>query len=236
MRKLLYIAALALTDTAVMAETQTQQDTIEWVSKMLELKEVVVRGDLPNTRLKGNAMITNPGMRPDEITLYGKLLNDSTMQNIRTVSVSWCAYSTIIQLRSWLPNEVGGVAWICLDNPGESPRFPVFAGNTTLPTMLDICGQHRLRDDAALWHYRQANRLATVRWANYRGEIESGQQYFLDKGKRELPFVEQTWQSLSDDKEKQTFLDGYTHDFFGATITRWDDLYRKFTRQLWVGF
>ncbi|MBO4597106.1 MAG: TonB-dependent receptor family protein [Bacteroidaceae bacterium] len=58
MRKLLYITALALTETAAMANTQTQQDTIEWVSKMLELKEVVVRGDLPNTRLKGNAMIT----------------------------------------------------------------------------------------------------------------------------------------------------------------------------------
>ena len=41
-----------------MAAAQAQQDSIEWVSKMLELKEVVVRGDLPNTRLKGNAMIT----------------------------------------------------------------------------------------------------------------------------------------------------------------------------------
>lgn len=58
MRKLLYITALTLTDTAVMAAAQAQQDSIEWVSKMLELKEVVVRGDLPNTRLKGNAMIT----------------------------------------------------------------------------------------------------------------------------------------------------------------------------------
>lgn len=188
------------------------------------------------SEVEGKSMITNPWMRPDEISLYGKLLNDSTMQNIRTVSVSWCAYSTIIQLRSWLPDEVGGVAWICLDNPGESPRFPIFSGNTTLPMMLNICGQHRLRDDAALWHYRQANRLATVRWANSRKDIEQGQQYFLDKGKRELPFVEQTWQSLTDEEEKKTFLDGYTHDFFGATITRWDELYRKFTRQLWVGF
>ena len=40
------------------------------------------------SEVKGKAMITNPWMRPDEITLYGKLLNDSTMRNIRTVSVS----------------------------------------------------------------------------------------------------------------------------------------------------
>ena len=187
------------------------------------------------SEVKGRPMITNPWMRPDEIALYGKLLNDSTMQNIRTVSVSWCAYSTIIQLRSWLPDEIGGVAWICLDNPGQSPRFPIFAGNTSLPMMLNICGQHRLRDDAALWHFRQANRIATVRWASCRNAMENAQQYFLDKGKRELPFVEQTWQSLPEN-ERNNFLNGYTRDFFGATVTQWDELFRQYSRQLWSGF
>lgn len=187
------------------------------------------------SEVKGRPMITNPWMRPDEIALYGKLLNDSTMQNIRTVSVSWCAYSTIIQLRSWLPDEIGGVAWICLDNPGQSPRFPIFAGNTSLPMMLNICGQHRLRDDAALWHFRQANRIATVRWASCRNAMENAQQYFLDKGKRELPFVEQTWQSLPEN-ERNNFLNGYTRDFFGAAVTRWDELFRQYSRQLWSGF
>lgn len=188
------------------------------------------------SEVKGKSMITNPWMRPDEITLYGHLLNDSTMKNIRTVSVSWCAYSTIIQLRSWLPDAVGGVAWVCLDNPGQSPRFPVFSGNTSLPMMLGVCGQHRLRDDAALWHYRQANRLATVRWGDCRPPMEAARKYFLEKGWRELPFVEQTWQTLSDEEEKTIFLDGYTRDFFGATVTRWDELFRLYSRQLWSGY
>ena len=188
------------------------------------------------SEVKGKSMITNPWMRPDEITLYGHLLNDSTMKNIRTVSVSWCAYSTIIQLRSWLPDAVGGVAWVCLDNPGQSPRFPVFSGNTSLPMMLGVCGQHRLRDDAALWHYRQANRLATVRWGDCRPPMEAARKYFLEKGRRELPFVEQTWQTLSDEEEKTIFLDGYTRDFFGATVTRWDELFRLYSRQLWSGY
>ena len=188
------------------------------------------------SKAKGRAMVTNPWMRPDEIALYGRLLNDSTMQNIRTVSVSWCAYSTIIQLRSWLPDEVGGVAWVCLDNPGQSPRFPIFSGNTALPMMLGVCGQHRLRDDAALWHFRQANRLATVRWGTCRPAMDAARKYFLEKGRRELPFVEQTWQSLPNKEEQKTFLDGYTRDFFAATVTRWDELFRQYSRQLWSGY
>ena len=180
---------------------------------------------------------SNPWMRPDEINMY-YAMGDSTMKNIRTVSVPWCTYSTVIQLRSWLPDEVGGVAWVALDNPGQSPRFPIFCGTTKLPKMLEICGQHTDRDDAALWHYRKANRLATVRWGTYRKTMEPARDYFIDKGMRELPFVEKAWQELhaTDTKKAQQMLNGYTADFFGATIIRWDEMARHFWRQTWGGF
>ena len=180
---------------------------------------------------------SNPWMRPDEINMY-YAMGDSVMKNIRTVSVSWCAYSTVIQLRSWLPDEVGGVVWMALDNPGESPRFPIFCGVTELPKMLQVCGQHDVRDDAALWHYRKTNRLATVRWGNYRKLIEPAQEYFIEKGQRELPFVEKTWQELQhqDPKKAERMLNGYTADYFGATIQKWDEIGRIIWRQQWTGF
>lgn len=180
---------------------------------------------------------SNPWMRPDEINMY-YAMGDSVMKNIRTVSVPWCAYSTVIQLRSWLPDEVGGVAWVALDNPGESPRFPIFCGTTQLPRLLQTCGQHTDRDDAALWHFRKANRLATVRWGNYRKTLEPLRDYFIEKGQRELPFVSDTWQQLQqqDPKKAEQMLNGYTADFFGATILRWDEMARQLWRQTWTGF
>lgn len=181
--------------------------------------------------------VSNPWMRPDEINMY-YAMGDSVMKNIRTVSVPWCAYSTVIQLRSWLPDEVGGVAWIALDNPGESPRFPVFCGNTELPQMLQVCGQHSERDDAALWHFRKTNRLATLRWGTYREMIESAREYFIDKGLREIPFIVEQWQTInSEDSKKATdILNGYTADFFGATVMRWDEMARKLWRMTWAGW
>lgn len=180
----------------------------------------------------------NPWMRPDEIAVYASLV-DPNMKNIRTVSVPWCAYSTIIQCRDWLPDEVGGVAWVCLDNPGQSPRFPIFAGNTELPDMLAICGQHRTRDDAALWHYRKANRLATVRWGLSRKSLEPARDYFMKKGVRELPMVETNYQKLVNDgksAEALEMLNGYTSDFFGATIHKWDELADRYWKQQANGF
>jgi len=153
----------------------------------------LARGD-GSVRLKGGKpSVSNPWMRPDEIRRYAGLLQDSTMANIRTVSVSWCAYSTVIQLRSWMPDDIGGVCWMALDNPGQSPRFPIFCGTTELPTMLGVCGQHRKRDDTALWHFRETNRISSVKWGQTRASLQAAQQYFLDKGEREQAFVEQTW-------------------------------------------
>ena len=123
--------------------------------------------------------------------------------------------------------------------------------------MLQVCGQHRYRDDALVWHYRQANKLATVRWGECRKDIESARQYFLDKAERELPFVEQQYMgilrasattdeapnedSLSSGESQGEaaaidFLNGYTADFIGATVLRWDELYRQYWRKFWSGF
>ena len=182
--------------------------------------------------------VANPWMRSDEIALYAAL-GDEKMKWTRTVAVPQCAYSTIIQLRDWLPDAVGGVVWMSLDNPGESPRFPIFCGTASLPGVLRVCGNHRYRDDSALWHYRQTNKLATVRWGTCRKTLEPARDYFLKKGMRELPFVEETYKSILEkdgNEEAEAFLTNYTADFVGATILKWDELYRTYWRQFWSGF
>ena len=175
--------------------------------------------------------VANPWMRPDEFAVY-HAMGDTLMKNIRTVSVSWSSYSTIIQCRDWLPDEIGLVAWVLLDNPGLSPRFPVFAGNTEMPSLFNACGHFRDRDDAALWHFRKPNRLATVRWGNARKKVEPLRAYFAGKQARELPMVEKEYMALvnaGDSVKARELLNGYTSDYFGALLLRWDDL----GRQLW---
>lgn len=251
--------SLHLSDTIQNLPLSVKPDSLVSVERVMALlgsyyegsdKNLSGRHLIPNPKRKdkqGNLVesepdsivspVSNPWMRPDEINMY-YAMGDSAMKNIRTVSVSWCAYSTVIQLRSWLPDEVGGVCWMALDNPGESPRFPIFSGTTELPKMLQVCGQHTDRDDAALWHYRKANRLATVRWGTYRKKLEPLRDYFVNKGQRELPWVEQSWLSLNatDPKAAQQMLNGYVADFFGATVLRWDELARHIWRQQWTGF
>ena len=251
--------SLNLSDTTEILPLSVKPDSLVSPERVMQLlmsyyegtdKNLSGRNKIPNPKRKDKdrklvenepdsivSPFSNPWMRPDEINMY-YAMGDSVMKNIRTVSVSWCAYSTVIQCRSWLLDEVGGVTWMALDNPGESPRFPIFAGTTELPKMLQVCGQHSERDDAALWHYRKANRLATVRWGTHRKKLEPLRDYFMHKGQRELPFVQDIWMQLNaaNKDDAQLMLNGYVADFFGATIVRWDELARHLWYETWKGF
>jgi dipeptidase len=145
----------------------------------------------------------------------------------RTIAIAGCSYSHVIQCRDWLPDEVGAVAWFSFDNPGESPRIPVFSGVLSLPPSFSICGQPRYRTDAAIWSFREANRLATVNWSKGRALIEPAVQEFEDKAFTELPVVEKRVVELVKDgknEEAKKFVTSYTNSFADAAMRRWEDM------------
>ena len=171
-----------------------------------------------------------------------QLLNavkDSTVVNVRNVSVPQCAYSTVIQCREWLPDAVGAVAWVAFDNPGQSPRIPVFAGTTDLPDAFKVDGQLRYDENAAVWSFRRANKLATVRWGDTRREMTDARHHFVDKGFAEMPYVESRYAQILKENGPEAaslFLTGYTSDFAGAAMQRWNELGRRYWTRFARGF
>lgn len=180
----------------------------------------------------------NPWMTMDMVNMLNGI-KDGAVTRYRLVSVPQCSYSHVIQLRSWLPDGVGGVAWLSFDNPGQSPRIPVFCGTDKLPASFGICGQHRYREDAAIWTFRRANKLATVRWGLTRDRIEEGIAHFEEKGTAEMPFVENRYKMLlkKEGVEKaNAYLTGYTTDCAGAAMLRWSEMGDEFWRMFARGF
>ncbi|MGE5420219.1 MAG: dipeptidase [Chloroflexota bacterium] len=154
-------------------------------------------------------------------------LKPGTAERQRTIAIAGCSYSHVIQCRSWLPDEIGGIAWFAFDNPGESPRFPIFAGATSLPSSFSICGQQRYRTDAAIWSFREANRLATVNWSKAKPIIEPAIEEFENKAFEELPLVEQKATDLikaGRNDEAVKYLTSYTNSFAGAAMSRWEEI------------
>jgi len=186
--------------------------------------------------------ITSPIAHPwpgrNDRNLYNAL-KEGTLEYQRTVAVSWCSYSHIIQLRDWLPDEIGGRAWFSFDNPAQSPRIPIYSGTTKLPESFAFCGQKRYREDAAIWQYRKANKLATLQWQTTRKGMMEEVNYFENKGFEEAEMVEAKIKALLAEgkkEEAQILLNKFTRDFTGATMLRWKELEEAYWQKFGLGF
>ncbi len=64
----------------------------------------------------------------------------------RPICARYTDYSTVVQLRGWLPDAVGGVVWVAQSRPCSSTFVPFYAGATSLPA--------EWRDATAFWAFR----------------------------------------------------------------------------------
>lgn len=145
----------------------------------------------------------------------------------RTIAVIQCSYSHVIRLRNWLPDEIGGVAYFAFDNPAQSPRVPIYAGATELPHSFGVCGQHRYREDAAIWAFRETNRIATINWDKTRKILEPEIAAYERNMMSSNAMVEEQAEELIKEGKKEEateLLNNHTSSFAASVMARWREL------------
>lgn len=173
--------------------------------------------------------VVSPVANPWLTTTMRNTLNTiapGTVEFRRTVAVAWCAYSHVIQLRDFLPDAVGGVCWLSLDNPAQSPRVPVFCGTTRLPAAYDVCGQKQYVPDCALWQFRRANKLATLAWQSTK---EGFNQEVLRLEKKALD-------GLPSADASPAVLNAYTEYIYQEGVRTWKKLEELYWLSFGLGF
>lgn len=187
--------------------------------------------------------IANPWMGSNmQSTL--NYLAPGTVDFKRTVSVAWCSYSFVAQLRDWLPDEVGGVCWMAVDNPGQSPRVPIFCGTTQLPKAYSICGHKRYNENSVLWTYRKANKLATVAWQRTKQSMTDElmkQEKNAFAGLADLEKSVQAYKLREDEtynpkSDIALLLNDYTYRVFDNTAYAWKQLEERYWQLFGMGF
>ena len=105
----------------------------------------------------------------------------------------------------------------------------------SLPQSFSVCGQHRYREDAAIWAFRETNRIATINWDKTRKIVEPEIARFEEEMFRSAPSDEKQAEELIKSgkvKEAKELLTKRTNDFALSTMQRWRDM----KAQLWSVF
>ncbi len=182
----------------------------------------------------------HPWLSADRRDLLNSL-KDSSVYRYRPISVQYCSYAWIAQLRADMPNEIGGKIWFGLDVPRLSPRFPIYCGNLNLPESFSICGHKHFSRQAAMWAFTRTNRLAMVNWGIGKEVVEPEVKKLEDKVFGEVNFVEARAMELYEQDKTNAangentqlcreFLTEYSNNSARTVINRWWEL----GDELWV--
>jgi len=75
------------------------------------------------------------------------------------------------------------------------------------PASFKICGRHSYRKDAAIWSFREVNRLSTMNWFMGRGLLKPAFAHFEEKAFAEVPVLEsRAMELINDGKQEESIV------------------------------
>lgn len=82
-------------------------------------------------------------------------------------------YGMVLQLRGWLPDPVGGLYWVYLDNPYFSPYVPIYAGVTATAACYQNYDPEKYSDASARWTIDMVDNLANLKFQQAIGDVRA---------------------------------------------------------------
>lgn len=117
--------------------------------------------------------LANPFMPYDMLPLF-KVNGGWSWRGERTIARWYTTYATIIQCRSWLPKEIGGVAWLAWDNVATAVYTPLYCGITDVPKSFKKPGRAEgYSRGSAWWAFNRLSTLTAQRWGDMRHDVDA---------------------------------------------------------------
>jgi len=177
--------------------------------------------------------LANPQMPYDHLNIQNVQggwysVNDKTgdirFLGERTIARWYTMYATIIQCRDWLPDEIGGVVWMAMDNVATSIYVPIYCSVTDLPESYKTPGRpNGYTNKSAWWAFNRLGTLACQRWGDMRHDVDAvwnpWQQELFDNQKA---FEQKALDMYKEKKPEKTieYLNNYSNEWGNKVVNK----------------
>lgn len=180
----------------------------------------------------------NPFMHYDMMPLL-KVNGGWNEMGERCIARYYCTYVTVIQVRGWLPSEIGGLVWLGYDNPATTAYSPIYCGITDVAKSYKVCGRpeakNKFNRNSAWWAFNRVADMSAQKWGDMRHDVKDvwskyETRFFTDQKKIE----EQALKLYKKNPKKaRKFLTDYCirqmNEIVKAYWQLGDDLWSKYT-------
>jgi len=148
--------------------------------------------------------------------------------NERVTVTQQTGFSFIAQMRSWLPNPIGGVFWFGVDDAGSCVYVPFYCGITNVPKPYAEGNGDMLTysDNAAFWIFNKVAHFVYLFYDRIMPEIHHHQNLLENKFYNDLTSIDEKAKTLLelDENTGKTYITEYTNIIAEYTTNYWKNL------------
>ena len=150
--------------------------------------------------------------------------------NERPISTQQTAFSFVSQLRSWLPNEIGGIIWFGNDDANMVAYTPVYCGSTVQPECYNTPGADAVTysDKNAFWVCNWVSNMVYPRYSQLFPELQAVRDSLETSYFAAQKQVEDKAMALyaTDKAAAVKYLNDYSNEKAQQMLASWQDLGR----------
>ena len=155
-------------------------------------------------------------------------VDGTTYFNERPISTQQTAFTFVSQMRSWLPNPVGGVLWFGTDDANMAVFTPVYCCTNDVPECYSVetADAVTFSEKSSFWLFNMVSNMVYPRYSALIGDLKQVQKSLEDSFESNQPAIEAKAVTLYNDipSKAVALLTKYTTETAEATMRAWGNL------------
>jgi dipeptidase len=149
------------------------------------------------------------------------------INNRRNVARPQGYYGMIAQLRGWLPDPIGGIYWVFLDNAYTSAYVPIYAGTQEIANCYKNFDPTTYSNQSACWAIDFVDNLLYLKWQEAVRDLWSVRDPFEEQLFAERDSIDSVALALyeNDPSKALEYLTDYTQGKMKEVLNIYNDLH-----------
>ena len=148
--------------------------------------------------------------------------------NERAIATQQTGFSFVAQMRSWLPDPIGGILWFGIDDAASSVYMPIYCGITKVPHSIEVGNGDMLTysPTSAFWVFNTVSNRAYSRYSDMIEDIKKVQSELENRFFDFIPAVDKAAKTLyaKNPELACNYLTDFSISQVELTVDRWREL------------
>ena len=163
-------------------------------------------------------------------------LDDKRYTMPRSIGINYSEYTTVIQVRDWLPNPIGGLLWLSLGSLNTTCFVPFYQGVTRIPKSYQFGDHWELDRRVARWAFDYVDFHTQVVYSYAIQDVREAQEKWETTAVERTQDIDAKASKLYKESLEKAgeYLTDYSCDNANSVVNAWwklgDDLFVKYNK------